>query len=146
MPQPVGQLEEPHAVVGGDDVAVFVEVREIGHAGAEPLLAARPHMPRRAVCLQFAEMAGEGELLVIGDRLLAEHQHGVTVHAVFDRRDLACVERVAAIDAGDLADEHRMQRPDRYGHAGYPAKPSANRITRGRAIIRSAAAIGVRCG
>jgi voltage-gated potassium channel len=41
MPEPVGELEEPHAIVGRHDVAAFVEVREIGHAGAEPLLVVR---------------------------------------------------------------------------------------------------------
>ena len=73
-------------------------------------------MTRRAVGLELAEMAGEGELLVVGDRLIAEHQHGVAVHAGLDRGDLVAREGTAVIDAADLADKHRMQRPDRDRH------------------------------
>src|ERR1051326_3850965 len=88
MPEPVGELEEPHAVVCRHDVAVFIEVREISHAGAEPLLVAAADVARRAVSLQLAKMPRKGELLVIGDALVAKHQHGVAVHPSFDRGDL----------------------------------------------------------
>ena len=37
-------------------------------------------------------MAGEGELLLVGDVLIAEHQHGVLVHAGLDRRNLIAAE------------------------------------------------------
>src|SRR5438067_3944586 len=130
MPQPVGQFEKPDAVVGGHDVAVLVEVREIGNAGAEPLLVTAAEVSRGAVRLQLAEMAGEGELLVVGDRLVAEHQHRVTVHAGFDRGDLVRAERLAAIDAGYLADEHRMQWADRDGHYEAFAAGAAATISR----------------
>ena len=116
MPQPVGQFEEPHPVVGGDDVAVLVEVREIRHAGAEPLGGATADMAGRLVRLQLAEMTGEGELRFVGEKLIAEHQHRVAVHARLDRGDLIRAERLMAIDAGDLANEQRMQWSDRYRH------------------------------
>src|SRR5436305_14597226 len=61
-------------------------------------------------------MPRKSELLVVGDELLAKNEHGVAVHAGFDRGDLARAQRATAIDAGDLADKHRMQRPDRDGH------------------------------
>ena len=116
MPQPVGQFEEPHPVVGGDDVAVLVEVREIRHAGAEPLGGATADMAGRLVRFELAEMAGEDELRLVGEKLIAEHQHRIPVHARFDRGDLVRAERLMAIDAGDLADEQRMQWADRHGH------------------------------
>ena len=88
MPQPVAELEEPDPLVRRDDIAVLVEVGEIGDAGTEPLLDRLPDMPRRAIVLQLAEMPGEDDLLFVGQILVAEHQHRVTVHAGFDRRDL----------------------------------------------------------
>src|SRR5215471_7036916 len=116
MPEPVGQFKEPDTVVGRDDVAVLVEVRKIGHARAKPLRLAAADVARRAVGLELAEMTREDELLVDGDVLVAKHEHGVAVHARFDRGDLVRAERMAAIDAGDLADKDRVQRADRDRH------------------------------
>src|SRR5207248_5109898 len=86
--------------------------------GGEPRLVAAADMTRGAVALQLAEMTAEGELLVIAEALVAEHQHRVAVHAGLDRGDLVGRERLAAIDAGHLADEQRMEQGDRDGHAG----------------------------
>ena len=71
-----------------------------------------------AVALQLAELAREGELLLVGDVLVAEHQHGVLVHAGLDRRDVVAPERLAAIDAGDLGGEAGTQGMQRYRHGG----------------------------
>ncbi len=58
--------------------------------------------------LDLAEIAAEGELLLVGDVLIVEHQHGIAVHPRLDRRRLVRREGLAQIDARDLADEHRM--------------------------------------
>ena len=90
MPQPVAQLEEPDPILVGHDVAVLVEVGEIRDAGAEPLVLAFSDMPRRVVILELPEMAGERDLLLVGEVLVAEDQHGILVHARLDRSDLPC--------------------------------------------------------
>ena len=120
MPQPVAQLEEPLAVVGRDDLAVPVEVGEIAHARAQPALrrladGARPHL-----LLERPECAAEGELLLVGDVLVVEHQHGVAVHAGVDRRGVRGAERLAEIEARDLAADDRVKRPDFEGHRDTP--------------------------
>ena len=74
--------------------------------------------PGGRIALELAEMAGEGDLLFVGDVLLAEDENGVLVHAGLDRGDLLGAERLAAVDPGDLSGEHRMQRADRNGHGG----------------------------
>ena len=61
-------------------------------------------------------MGGEGELFLIAERLVAEHQHRIAVHPRLDRGDLLRVERPQAIDAGNLAGEARSERLDRYRH------------------------------
>src|SRR5208282_3004607 len=76
MPQPVTELEEPHAVFGRHDPAVLVEVGEIGDARAEPLLLVPADVTGGRIALDLAEIASEGELLLIGDVLLAEHEDG----------------------------------------------------------------------
>ena len=116
MPQPVAELEEPQPVLGREDVAVFVEVGEIGDAGPKPLLLAPADVPGRRIILERAELAGKGELLLVTERLVAEHQHSIGVHACFDRCDFVRVERPAAIDGGNLAGKARSERADRYRH------------------------------
>ncbi len=54
-------------------------------------------------------MAGEGDLLLVGDVLITKDEHGVFVHARLDR---------AVIYASDLSEKHRMQRADRNRHDG----------------------------
>jgi hypothetical protein len=43
---------------------------------------------RGIVGLEFAEMAGEVDLLLIGEWLVTEYQHSVVVHTRFDRGDI----------------------------------------------------------
>ena len=71
------------------------------------------HMPRARVLLEFAEMAGKGDLFDVGQLLAAKHQDRVFVHAGLDRGDRVIVERAAAIDAGDFPGKDRMQRAER---------------------------------
>jgi hypothetical protein len=116
MPQPVAELEEPHAVLGRHDPAVLVEVGEISDARSEPLVFALADMAGRCIAFELAEVAGEGDLLFVGDVLVAEDEHGVSVHAPLDRDDFFVAERLAAVYTRDLSCEDRMQRTDRYGH------------------------------
>ena len=116
MPQPVAELEEPDPILVGHDVAVLVEVGEIRDARAEPMVLALSDMPRRVVILELAEMAGERDLLLVGDVLVAKDEHGIFVHARLDRSDLLWAERLAAIDTRNFSGKDRVERADRYGH------------------------------
>src|SRR5205807_2371590 len=89
------------------------------------------------VVLERAELAGEGELLLVAELLVAEHQHGMVVHARLDRGDLVRVERPAAIDTGNLAGKNRSERTDRYRHAATNSKKG---IIPAKAGIRSSTA------
>src|SRR5258708_21662690 len=88
MPQPVAELEKPDPGVGRDDVAVLVEIGEIGDALRRPLLDLFADMARAAVGLERAELTGEGELLFVAQILVAKHQHRIFVHAGLNRGDL----------------------------------------------------------
>src|SRR5215472_13668179 len=72
VPQPVAELEEPHPVAVRHDVAVLVEVGKICDARAQPLILPFSYVPRRLVALEFAEMAGKRDLLLVGDVLVAK--------------------------------------------------------------------------
>jgi len=116
MPQPVAELEEPDPVLGGNDGAALVEVREIGDAGANPRIAIFADMAGRLVALQLAEMPGERDLLRVAEILVAEHQHGVAVHAGLDRGDLVGRERLGTVDTADLTGKGRVELIDRDRH------------------------------
>ena len=62
------------------------------------------------VALELAKMPGKVDLLLIAERLIAEHEHRVLVHAGLDRRCFGRRQRFAAIDAGDLCAELRANR------------------------------------
>jgi hypothetical protein len=61
---------------------------------------------------QLAEIAAECLLLLVGQFLVVEHQHGAAVHAGFDRGDVILAERLSDIDAGHLAGEDRGELAD----------------------------------
>jgi hypothetical protein len=82
------------------------------------LLRAPADVAGGRIALELAKVAGESDLLFIGDVLLAEYENGVLVHPRLDRHHLLGVQRAAAVDPGDLAGKHRMQWTDRNGHRG----------------------------
>ena len=70
------------------------------------------NVAKRVVALELAKMPGKIDLLLIAERLVAEHQHRVLVHAGLDCRCFRRGQRFAAIDAGDLRAELRANRLD----------------------------------
>jgi hypothetical protein len=63
------------------------------------------------------EVAGERDLLFVGEVLVAKDQHGIFVHARLDRIDLLWAERLPAIDIRNLSSKDRVEWADRYGHS-----------------------------
>jgi hypothetical protein len=59
----------------------------------------------------------EGELLRIGERLVAEHQDGVGVHPRSDGRERPDIVHRAQVDGADLGGEERVERTEGQGHA-----------------------------
>ena len=57
-------------------------------------------------------MAGEGDLFFVADVLVAKDENGVFIHPPLDCSHFRRAERLPAINAGDLADKHRMERAD----------------------------------
>jgi hypothetical protein len=74
-------------------------------------------MPRRIVIFELTEVAGERDLLFVGEVLVAKDQHGTFVHARLDRIDLASAERLPAIDIRNLSGKDPVEWTDRYGHS-----------------------------
>jgi hypothetical protein len=73
-------------------------------------------MPRGVVALEFAEVVGEAELLLVCQWLAGEYENGVPVHPGLDRRDVHRRERDAAVNAGDFGGEAGMQFVERQRH------------------------------
>jgi hypothetical protein len=61
-------------------------------------------------------MAGERDLLLVGQILVAKDQHGILVHARLHRIDVPWGERFPAIDARNLSGKNWVEWTDRYGH------------------------------
>ena len=99
---------------------VAIEVRDVGELDREPALVGLDDVAVHRQ-LDLAEVAAERDLLLVGELLVVEHQHGIAIHAGLDRRDLVGLERPAQIDAADLADEQRMQLANLHGHVLPPS-------------------------
>ena len=85
MPQAVADGEEPPAIVPCVRSVVLVEVGDVGEGGGQAVLVRRAQARADGV-LDVAQAAGEGELLLVVELLVVEHQHRVPVHAGVDRR------------------------------------------------------------
>src|SRR6202035_2274583 len=76
--------------------------------------------------LDLAEVAGEADLLLVGDVLVVEHKDGVTVHPRLDRHDIAARQWRPQIDPRNLAGEDGVDLANRDGHrtnSRYAPKP-----------------------
>jgi hypothetical protein len=119
VPQHVADVEEPLPAVAGERLAVLAEVGDVVHANHEALVLGLGDVAAARV-LDVAEVAGESHLLLVGDGLAGEHQHGVLVHARLDGGHLLARERLGDVDAGHLADEDRVEGTDGDGHGWFP--------------------------
>ena len=68
--------------------------------------------------LGFAELPREGDMLLVGDRLVGEHHDQVLHPGVQDLLPRYRVERTAHVDAADFRAQGRMAGNDGDGHAG----------------------------
>ncbi len=84
-------------------------------------------MAGRFVALELAEMASKGELLLVGERLVAKHQDGVALHGRIDRLRVGRGQWGAAFDAADLGGECAWNLTDDDRHAKPPCGLSGRR-------------------
>src|ERR1700730_2897021 len=119
MPQAITQIEHAAAVVAVEQLVALLEVRHVGELDAQaPVLRLGDVAADRG--LDRAEVTAELDLLVVGHRLIVEHQHGIFVHAGFDRSDLLARERLGEVDAGNLAGKAGADLADADGHGVSP--------------------------
>ncbi len=117
MPEAVAERVHAAPVVGADDLAVLVEVRDV----AEGLVAEAVLLERADPQLgveHAVQPLGEIELLAVGEGLVAEDEHGVLVHARPDAREGVRVLDLAQIDGTHLGGEHGMERAELQFHGG----------------------------
>ena len=117
VPEAIAERVHAAPVVGADDLAVLVEVRDV----AEGLVAEAVLLERADPQLgveHAVQPLGEIELLVVGERLVAEDEHGVLVHPRPDACEGFRVVRLAQIDGTHLGGEHGMERAGLQFHGG----------------------------
>jgi hypothetical protein len=121
MPQPVAQLEEPLAIVGRDDLAILVEVGEIGDSLTEAGFRRLADCAGPLLDLERTEIPREGDLLLIGDVLVVKNQHTVAIHRILDGDSVLAADRLGEVDARRLSSKDRMELPDGDRHDDLPA-------------------------
>src|SRR5712664_2787137 len=124
MPQAVAERVHAAAVAGSEELAAFVHVRDVG----EGLVAesAFLHDGRTGFHVQCTiEALRERELLVVGERLVAEHEHRVLVHPGPDPVQRAAIGDAAQIDRGHLGGEVRVKLAERQGHRAPSGSPNS---------------------
>jgi hypothetical protein len=82
-----------------------VKLEKVRDARTQPIFVAFADVAGRFVALELAELARKGELLLVGERLLAKHQDGVALHGRIDRVRVERSQLGAAFDAADLRGE-----------------------------------------
>ena len=70
--------------------------------------------------LRLAEMAGEGDMLLVGDVLVGKHHDQMLRPGVADRLHCFGIQRLAHVDAADFRAQGGMSCLDGDGHAGWP--------------------------
>src|SRR5262249_8567867 len=94
---------------------VLFDIRDIGELDAQPALLGFRDVAAGGV-LEVPEIAPERDLLLVGHRLVVEHQHRVAVHAGLDPGHLLAPEPAGQFGPRDLADENGVNLADAQRH------------------------------
>src|SRR3954463_945427 len=119
MPQAVAEVEQMDAAVRLQRLAVLAEIGDVVQARREPRILRLDDVAAARI-LALAEIQRERHLLLVGDVLAVEHQHGVSVHAGLDIGGLLRRQRFSQVYAGDFADEMTVQLLDLDWHGVFP--------------------------
>ena len=115
VPEAVPEPVDPAAMVGGRDLAALVQVRDVDERVVVEAVEAERRRPRLPVELAVQAL-GEGELLRVRERLVAEHEDRVLIHPGPDLGERLGVEHLAEVDRADLGHEGRVERAEPEGH------------------------------
>src|SRR5712672_393734 len=140
MPQAVAEIEQMNTAVARQRLAILVEVGNIVKAGTEAGILWLDDIAAARI-LALAEIQRERHLLLVGNVLIAEQQHGVSVHAGLDVGGFLRRQRLPQIDAGNLAEKMRVKLPDRDRHGVSPDR--GRRLS--RAHLPKSYSVMVRC-
>src|SRR6185295_9922563 len=103
--------------IASEWLVVAVQVRHIGERSRQPVVRGGAQRIAHRV-FQWAERAGEGEVLLVRERLVMEDQYRVTVHPVMDLIHLRWRQGLADVDALDLGADVGRYRTELDGHGG----------------------------
>ena len=116
MPQAVGQPVEPALAVGFEHLAVTVEIGNVGDVVARQAML-DAGMPRLlGGGMDRSEMAGEIDLLVVGEFLVVKDHDRIAVDRVLDGIAVGGLQRACKVDAGNLCREIGMRGLDGDAH------------------------------
>ena len=104
VPQAVTDREESAAVVVRHYLLVLVEVGDVGEHGRQTVFV-RLAQAITAGVLEFAESAAEGQVLLVGEILIVEDEHGMRIHRGVDGGHVLGRDGVAQIQAVDFGGE-----------------------------------------
>ena len=115
MPQLIAEVEQPAAVVARQRLMIPAEVRDVVHQRVKPMLLRLCDIAASRV-LDLAEIAGERDLLIVGDVLVVEDEDRVTIHPGLDCSCLVPRQGQPQIHPRDFADENRMDLANGESH------------------------------
>src|SRR5271165_3923364 len=114
MPEPVAQLEQTQPAFLTPELAVVIEVRNVGKflAQAQPRFAAID----RNRSLERTEPAREIEMLVRRQTLIRKDQDCVFRKRFLDGEEIGGFDRQRQVDIANFSDKARGDRADGRGH------------------------------
>ena len=115
VPQPVAERIFPAAVVGGEDLAVRADVRDVGQRFVAEAVLRDDARPGFRVKLAIQPL-GERDLLVVRECLVMEDEHRMLVHRRADRGERSVIECFAQRDRTRFAEEGGVQAAKRDRH------------------------------
>ena len=108
MPQPVAEVVEALAVVGGKDPVFRIEIADVGHVLVQAELVVLPRLEHRG--LERAEVAREGELAVVLEMLIGENQDRILCEGRADGGEAAEDRVLADLDMALVDDLYDFNR------------------------------------
>ena len=93
VPKLVGQVRDRLAIRRGMQAAVYPDIGNVDRL-LVPEAARRAGVEFLQAAVQRAEAARERDLLLLGERLAAKHDHGVRVHRIVDGAHCGRVDRL----------------------------------------------------
>src|SRR6185437_379038 len=116
MPEAIAEVEQMGPMIPRQGLPLLAEIGDVVQpCGAQAIVFLLGDVAAAGI-LALAEIERKGHLLVVGDVLAVEYQNGIFVHAGFDLGRFRPGQRLAQIEARNLADKMLVKLPDRDRH------------------------------